>query len=184
ILITFRIRAAHPTMYRSPGPGSSVRASRWVTMPMTGRSFEIASSTSFTDFLRQRSIGMIEPGKSTEFRSGRIEMISGTSTGPSGAAFLDAIARSYTGARHLARRANARTARASSAQVQPRLVPGPIQGGELRDVQDGQRVATLTVGAGQRPFDVRSRVGKRPGGSHPATPRSRDGTRTSVRPPG
>src|SRR4029078_12278421 len=132
-------------------------------MPRTGRSFETASSTSFTDFLRPTSIGMIEPGKSTEFRSGRIEMISGTSTGPSGAAFLDAIARSYTGARNFARGANARKARASSDQGQPRLVPGPIQGGERRDVQDGQRVATLTVGAGQRPAHVLVRVGKRPG---------------------
>src|SRR5689334_22875866 len=60
-------------------------------MPMTGRSLEIASSTSFTDFLRPTSIGMIDPGNSTEFRSGRIEMISGTSTGPSGAAFLEAM---------------------------------------------------------------------------------------------
>ena len=90
--MTLRMRAAQPTVYRSPGPGSSVRASRWVTMPMTGRSFEIASSTSLTDFLRPTSIGMIDPGNSTEFRSGRIEMISGTSTGPSGAVFLEAIA--------------------------------------------------------------------------------------------
>ena len=82
-LITFRIRAAQPTRYKSPGPGSSVRASRCVTMPMTGRSLEIASSTSFTDFLRPTSMGMIDPGKSTEFRNGRIEMTSGTSTGPS-----------------------------------------------------------------------------------------------------
>ena len=41
-----------------------------------------------TDFLRPTSIGMIEPGNSTEFRSGRIEMISGTSTGPSGVLFF------------------------------------------------------------------------------------------------
>src|SRR3954464_10239326 len=60
-------------------------------MPITGRSFEIASSTSFTDFLRPTSMGMIEPGKSTEFRSGRIEMYSGTSTGPSAVGFLVAI---------------------------------------------------------------------------------------------
>src|SRR5262245_38984017 len=65
-------------------------------MPMTGRSFEIASSTSFTDFLRPTSIGMIDPGNSTEFRSGRMEIISGTSTGPSGAGFLEAMHRSYT----------------------------------------------------------------------------------------
>src|SRR4029079_19203499 len=97
-------RAAHPTMYRSPGPGSSVRASRWVTMPITGRSLEIASSTSFTDFLRPTSIGMIDPGNNTEFRSGRIEIISGTSTGPSGAAFLGAMPRSDTGAGRLASR--------------------------------------------------------------------------------
>src|SRR5947207_1217773 len=77
-------------------------------MPMTGRSFEIASSTSFTDFLRPTSIGMIDPGNNTEFRSGRIEMISGTSTGPSGAAFLDAMPRSYTGQRRFARGAYAR----------------------------------------------------------------------------
>ena len=92
-LMTLRIRAAQPTENRSLGPGSSVRASRWVTIPMTGRSLEIASSTSFTDFLRPTSIGMIDPGKSTELRSGRIEMISGTSIGPSGAVFLEAIAR-------------------------------------------------------------------------------------------
>src|SRR2546423_7829813 len=61
-------------------------------MPMTGRSFEIASSTRRTDFLRPTSIGMIDPGKSTELRSGRTEMYSGISTGPSGAVFLGAIA--------------------------------------------------------------------------------------------
>ena len=60
-------------------------------MPMTGRSLEIASSTSFTDFLRPTSMGMIDPGNSTEFRSGRIEMTSGTSTGPSGTGFLVAM---------------------------------------------------------------------------------------------
>src|SRR4051794_18961168 len=60
-------------------------------MPITGRSFEIASSTSFTDFLRPTSIGMIDPGNRTEFRSGRIEMYSGTSTGPSAVVFFVAI---------------------------------------------------------------------------------------------
>ena len=50
---------------------------------MTGRSFEIASSTRRTLLRRPTSIGMIDPGNRTEFRSGRIEMISGTSTGPS-----------------------------------------------------------------------------------------------------
>ena len=49
---------------------------------MTGRSFEIASSTSRTLLRRPTSIGMIEPGNSTELRSGRIESCSGTSTGP------------------------------------------------------------------------------------------------------
>src|SRR5439155_22365861 len=62
--------------------GSSVRASRCVRMPMTGRSFEIASSTRRTLLRRPTSIGMIDPGKSTELRSGRIESCSGTSTGP------------------------------------------------------------------------------------------------------
>src|SRR5450432_1238872 len=95
-LMTLRIRAAHPTEKRSVGPGSSVRASRWVTIPMTGRSLEIASSTSFTDFLRPTSMGMIDPGKSTELRSGKIEVTSGTATGPSGTGFLDAMHRSYT----------------------------------------------------------------------------------------
>ena len=65
-------------------------------MPMTGRSLEIASLTSLTDFYRPTSIGMIEPGNSTEFRSGKIEMISGTSMGPSGFGFLEAMLRSYT----------------------------------------------------------------------------------------
>src|SRR3954469_10284537 len=60
-------------------------------MPITGRSFEIASSTSFTDFLRPTSMGMIEPGNRTEFRRGRMEMTSGTSTGPSGTGFFVAM---------------------------------------------------------------------------------------------
>src|SRR5260370_29747137 len=69
-------------------------------MPITGRSLEIASSTSLTDFLRPTSMGMIEPGNNTELRSGRMEMISGTSTGPSGVGFFAAMTRSYTGNRH------------------------------------------------------------------------------------
>ena len=35
-LMTFKMRAAVPTAYMSPSPGSSVRASRCVRMPMTG----------------------------------------------------------------------------------------------------------------------------------------------------
>jgi hypothetical protein len=35
---------------------------------------------------------MIEPGNRTELRSGKMEMYSGTSTGPSGAVFFAAIA--------------------------------------------------------------------------------------------
>ena len=101
-LMTLRMRAAHPTMYRSVGPGSSVRASRWVTIPMTGRSFEMASSTSFTDFLRPTSMGMMDPGNKTEFRRGRTEIVSGTSMGPSGAGFLEAMVGSYTRGPHLA----------------------------------------------------------------------------------
>ena len=81
-LITFRIRAAQPTEYMSPSVGSSVRASRWVRMPITGRSFETASSTRRTLLRRPTSMGMIDPGKSTEFLSGRIGRMSGTSTGP------------------------------------------------------------------------------------------------------
>ncbi len=80
-LITLRMRAAQPTLYMSDSLGSSVRASRWVRMPMTGRSLEIASSTRRTLLRRPTSMGMIEPGNSTELRSGRIESCSGTSTG-------------------------------------------------------------------------------------------------------
>src|SRR5580698_2999647 len=65
-------------------------------MPITGRSLEIASSTSLTDFLRPTSMGMIDPGNRTEFRKGRMEMTSGTSTGPSGTGFFVAMVRSYT----------------------------------------------------------------------------------------
>ena len=50
---------------------------------MTGRSFEIASSTSLTDFRRPTSMGMIDPGNRTELRSGRIGITSGISTGSS-----------------------------------------------------------------------------------------------------
>src|SRR5262249_15702301 len=89
-LMTFRMRAAHPVVYMSFSPGSSVRASFCVRMPMTGRSLEMASSMWRTLFRRPTSMGMIEPGKRTEFRSGRMEMISGISTGPSGP-FLLAI---------------------------------------------------------------------------------------------
>src|SRR6185436_13606951 len=60
-------------------------------MPMTGRSFEMASSTSLTDFFRPTSMGMMDPGNSTEFRRGRTEMVSGTSIGPSGTGFLEAM---------------------------------------------------------------------------------------------
>ncbi len=81
-LMTLRIRAAHPTVYMSPSVGSSVRASFCVRMPMTGRSLAMASSTRRTLFRRPTSIGMIEPGNSTEFRSGKIDRTSGTSTGP------------------------------------------------------------------------------------------------------
>ena len=81
-LMTLRMRAAQPTWYMSFSVGSSVRASRCVRMPMTGRSFEMASSTRRTLLRRPTSIGMIEPGNSTEFRSGRIDSCSGTSTGP------------------------------------------------------------------------------------------------------
>src|SRR6185295_2787775 len=104
-------------------------------MPMTGRSLEIASSTSFTDFLRPTSIGMIDPGNNTEFRSGRIEIISGTSTGPSGAAFLDAMPRSYTGRRHFARGANARKKPASGKNGQLRVGRGAAVPVQRPDVQ-------------------------------------------------
>src|SRR5580704_5443069 len=50
-------------------------------MPMTGRSFAIASSTRRTLLRRPTSIGMIAPGKSTELRSGRMGSVSGISTG-------------------------------------------------------------------------------------------------------
>ena len=91
-----RRRAAHPTPYRSPGAGSSVRASFCVRMPMTGRSFAIASSTSRTDFRRPTSIGMIEPGNSTELRSGRMGSTSGISTGRSAPGFAFVIRESYS----------------------------------------------------------------------------------------
>ena len=90
-LMTLRIRAAQPTVYRSAGPGSSTRASRWVTMPMIGFSLAMASSTSLTDFFRPTSMGMIELGKSTEFRNGRIGKYSGISMGPSGTGFFGDI---------------------------------------------------------------------------------------------
>jgi hypothetical protein len=80
-LMTLRMRAAQPTRYRSPEFGSSVRASFWVRMPMTGRSLAIASSTNRTDLRRPTSIGMIEPGNRTELRRGRIGRTSGISTG-------------------------------------------------------------------------------------------------------
>ncbi len=48
---------------------------------MTGRSFAIASSTRRTDFRRPTSIGMIEPGNSTELRRGKTGRTSGISTG-------------------------------------------------------------------------------------------------------
>src|SRR6188768_721136 len=96
-------------------------------MPITGRSFEIASSTSFTDFLRPTSIGMIDPGNNTEFRSGRIEMISGTSTGPSGAAFLDAMSSIVYG-----------------SEAVGQSLPVPIR---RREVRNPLRVPSQTVGS-------------------------------------
>ena len=92
-LITLRMRAAQPTVYRSAAPGFSVRASRCVTIPMIGFSLAMASSTSLTDFLRPTSMGMIEPGNRTELRSGRTAMVSGISMGPSEPGFLVAITR-------------------------------------------------------------------------------------------
>ena len=50
---------------------------------MTGRSLEMASSTKRTDFRRPTSMGMMLPGKRTEFLSGRMGMTSGISTGSS-----------------------------------------------------------------------------------------------------
>jgi hypothetical protein len=82
-LMTLRMRAAQPTRYMSSSPGSSVRASFCVRMPMTGRSLEMASSTKRTDFRRPTSMGMMLPGKRTEFLSGRMGMTSGISTGSS-----------------------------------------------------------------------------------------------------
>ena len=46
---------------------------------MTGRSFAIASSTRRTLLRRPTSIGMMAPGKSTEFRSGKMGSVSGIS---------------------------------------------------------------------------------------------------------
>jgi len=60
-------------------------------MPMMGFSLAIASSTSFTDFLRPTSMGMIEFGKRTELRRGRIGRYSGISMGPSGTDFFGGI---------------------------------------------------------------------------------------------
>ena len=99
---------------------------------MTGRSLEIASSTSFTDFLRPTSMGMIDPGNSTEFRSGRIEMTSGTSTGPSGTGFLVAMFRSYTRRASSASQAEARTSEAARGfqELRPAAArAGPPAGG-------------------------------------------------------
>src|ERR1039457_2360566 len=61
-------------------------------MPLMGFSFAIASSTSFTDFLRPTSMGMIEFGNRTELRKGRIGKNSGISIGPSGIDFFGDIA--------------------------------------------------------------------------------------------
>ena len=55
-------------------------------------------------------MGMIEPGNSTEFRRGRMEMTSGTSTGPSGTGFLVAMVRSYTREAYFASQAETLTA--------------------------------------------------------------------------
>src|SRR5665213_990594 len=66
-----------------------------MTRLATSLTFRTRASSS-TDFLRPTSSGMIAPGNRTELRNGRIEMTSGTSTGPSGTGFLDAMHRSYT----------------------------------------------------------------------------------------
>ena len=64
---------------------------------MTGRSLLIASSMSGTDFFRPTSMGMMLPGKRTEFRSGRMDKRSGISVGPSpcGWAFCFVITGGY-----------------------------------------------------------------------------------------
>ena len=69
-------------------------------------------------------MGMIEPGNSTEFRRGRIEMTSGTSTGPSGTGFLVAMVRSYTREAYFASQAETGSA---------------DDGGGFRSAHDGPR---------------------------------------------
>ena len=64
--------------------------------------FTELTQSEVTDFFRPTSMGMIDPGKSTELRSGKTDIVSGTSIGPSGAGFLEAMPRSYTRRSHFA----------------------------------------------------------------------------------
>ena len=73
------MRAAVPTLYMSSGAGSSTSLSRCNTAPRMPPS-AFTARTRLMLLSRPTVIGVIAPGKSTELRSVRIGMISGTST--------------------------------------------------------------------------------------------------------
>ena len=73
------MRAAVPTLYMSSGEGSSTSLSRCSTAPRMPPS-AFTARTSEMLLSRPTVIGVIAPGKSTDERSVRMGMISGTST--------------------------------------------------------------------------------------------------------
>ena len=77
------IRAAVPTLYMSSGAGSSTSLSRCNTAPRMPPS-AFTARTRLMLLSRPTVMGVMAPGKSTDERSVRMGMISGTSTSSTG----------------------------------------------------------------------------------------------------